>query len=146
MNDRQIQRICDWNTAVGNYKGCWVDAELEWTLLREEVEETVQAIKDKNPVEVIDGVMDIIFVAIGTLHKMGVHQYDIIEAMDWVIESNFTKFPFTKREDGKICKSDRFVAPDLRWEVPKDSFFKVNWEIEKVETECREFKLPLTDL
>ena len=70
--------------------------------------------------------MDIIFVAIGTLHKMGVETSDIRNAMYCVIESNFTKFPFSKTEDGKVKKSDRFVPPDLKWEVPVESVFLVN--------------------
>jgi predicted HAD superfamily Cof-like phosphohydrolase len=111
--DSLLQRTCDWNTAVGNYKGVGVDAELEGSLLREEVEEIITAIKNKDPKEVVDGVMDVLFVAIGTLHKMGHEFWDFQSEYEAVVDSNFTKFPFTKREDGKVKKSENFKAPEL---------------------------------
>ncbi len=109
-------------------------------MLREEVEEIVEAIKANDPGEVVDGVMDVLFVAIGTLHKMG---YDVPDDFLYhyskVVDSNFTKFPFTKREDGKVKKSERFVPPNIKtW---GESVFVSNGETKTVvpETEKWEF-------
>ena len=56
--------------------------------LKEEFEETLQAFKDKDPEELIDGHIDLCVIAIGTLLAFGV---DAQEAWDRVHKANMAK-------------------------------------------------------
>ena len=57
-------------------------------LLTEEYEETLMALHDKNAEELVDGLIDLIVIAIGTLELAGV---DTQEAWDQVMTANMTK-------------------------------------------------------
>ena len=122
--ESEFEKVTLWNTAVGNYFRCGANATLEGKLLREECEEMIEAIANKDPVEMLDGAADILFVMIGSLHKAGFDYNDLIYALSEVTKSNFTKLPFTKNAEGKVQKSDRYKAPDLSWCTPMKTYFK----------------------
>jgi len=63
-----IKSICNWNGARYEQE---FNRELTIALLEEEVSETELARKTNNPVEIIDGLGDIFYVAIGAIWKMG---------------------------------------------------------------------------
>lgn len=109
-----FQRVCDWNSAAGNQRFSGADPELERKMLIEEVNETCDAIKRGDATETIDGVCDVLFVLIGTMHKLGISEEQILDNMKSVCDSNFTKFPFTKREDGKVMKNPNFKKPYIK--------------------------------
>jgi predicted HAD superfamily Cof-like phosphohydrolase len=57
-------------------------------LLQEEFEETTQAVIDRNAEEVVDGLIDLIVIAIGTLELAGVNTH---KAWNEVMRANFEK-------------------------------------------------------
>jgi len=85
------------------------------SLIDEEVGELKDAIADNDRVEVLDAILDILVVATGALHSLGVNHEG---AWNEVIRSNMSKVdPLTgkmlKRDDGKIIKHPDWSAPEL---------------------------------
>ncbi len=107
-----IQRIIDRNIAMGNKQGEF-NGDLERRLIMEESLETMNAIDQKDEVEIVDWCIDTIFVMIGTLHKLGLAIEQIEECFDEVVDSNFSKFPMVKDANGKITKWPNFFRPKL---------------------------------
>ena len=84
-------------------------------LIEEEAEELNQAIIDKNRVEMLDALIDMLVVTIGAIHSAG---FDAEGAWKEVMRTNFAKIDKTtgkvvKREDGKVLKPDGWTPPDL---------------------------------
>jgi predicted HAD superfamily Cof-like phosphohydrolase len=84
-------------------------------LIEEEAEELNDAIRNNNPVESLDALIDILVVTIGAIHSMGA---DAKGAWNEVMRTNFAKIdPATgkvnKREDGKVMKPADWTPPDL---------------------------------
>jgi predicted HAD superfamily Cof-like phosphohydrolase len=84
-------------------------------LIEEEAEELNQAIIDKNRVEMLDALIDILVVTIGAIHSMGA---DAEGAWKEVMRTNFDKIDrdtgkVRKREDGKVLKPQGWTAPEL---------------------------------
>jgi predicted HAD superfamily Cof-like phosphohydrolase len=95
--------------------------ELYRELIREEVEELEDAVKDENTVEVLDALIDILVVTIGAIHSIGA---DAEGAWNEVMRTNFAKIdPQTgkvrKREDGKVLKPEGWGPPELFHFLPK---------------------------
>jgi predicted HAD superfamily Cof-like phosphohydrolase len=90
--------------------------ELYTNLLKEEMNEFLDAVKAKDDVEIFDALLDIIVVAIGAGISAG---YPMQSGWDEVILSNMRKInPQTgkvdRREDGKVLKPANWRAPNLR--------------------------------
>lgn len=84
-------------------------------LVGEEFDELLQAQRDGDKVEILDALLDIIVVAVGGIHSLGV---DAEEGWAEVNNSNLAKIdPETglvrKREDGKVLKPEGWQPPDL---------------------------------
>lgn len=85
-------------------------------LLEEEVDETLIAEGENDPVEVADGLADVIVIAIGSLlayfgEECAAH------ILAEVARSNLSKVvdgKVLKRWDGKILKPDTYSPPDIR--------------------------------
>ena len=73
--------------------------------LEEELNETRQAFAEKDPEEVIDGLIDLCVIAIGTLDILGV---DADKAWDQVHKANMAKEPGVK-----ASRPNTFGLPDL---------------------------------
>ena len=91
-------------------------------LIEEEAEELNQAIIDKNKVEMLDALIDMLVVTIGAIHSAG---FDAEGAWKEVMRTNFAKIDkdtgkVVKRADGKVLKPDGWTPPDL------GQFLKVN--------------------
>lgn len=82
-------------------------------LLREECIETEIAIADKNPEEIVDGLIDVIVIAIGTLNLAGV---DTQKAWDEVMRSNMLKTRGVKK--GREQSGGFDVIKPEGWEPP----------------------------
>jgi len=85
-------------------------------LIGEEYCELLDAVKNKNSVETLDALIDIIVVTIGTIHSMGA---DAEEAWKTVMISNLAKIDketgkVRKREDGKVLKPEGWQPPNLK--------------------------------
>ena len=84
-------------------------------LLEEEFSETVLAYDKGEPDEIVDGMIDLIYIAIGTMSMAGV---DINKAWDLVHNANMQKLPGLKagrKNDNNsqdAMKPESWVAPD----------------------------------
>ena len=88
--------------------------ELRVDLIQEEVDELVEAIANKDMVEIADALTDILYVVYGAGHTFGI---DLDECFTEVHASNMSKLgedgtPI-KNESGKVMKGPGFFAPDL---------------------------------
>jgi predicted HAD superfamily Cof-like phosphohydrolase len=84
-------------------------------LIEEEAEELNQAIIDRDRVEMLDALIDMLVVTVGAIHSMGA---DGEGAWKEVMRSNFAKIgedgKVRKREDGKVLKPTGWTPPDLK--------------------------------
>ena len=88
--------------------------QLRYELIKEELEELNQAIKNKDIIEVADALTDILYVTYGAWHAFGV---DLDKCFDEVQQSNMSKLgPDEKpiyNESGKVMKGPNYFKPDL---------------------------------
>jgi predicted HAD superfamily Cof-like phosphohydrolase len=85
-------------------------------LIEEEAEELNQAIIDKDRVEILDALIDMLVVTIGAIHSAG---FDAEGAWKEVMQTNFNKIDkdtgkVVKREDGKVLKPGGWTPPNLK--------------------------------
>lgn len=99
------------------YLSCAQTNELRINLLAEELEELQDAIKDNDPVEVLDALVDLQYVLDGAFLSFGLH--DVKEsAFNEVHRSNMSKLgedgkPIRREGDGKVMKGPNYFKPDL---------------------------------
>ena len=92
-----------------------VDLELHGRLLTEELAETITAMRERDAVEILDGLTDLVYVAYGCALECG---FDLDAAFAEVHRSNLSKLlpdgTVLRRDDGKVLKGPNFTPPDLR--------------------------------
>lgn len=96
-------------------------AETYGRLIIEEFQEFIDANNDGNAIEMIDAALDLMYVAIGFMHSLGLEPQEL---WDEVHRSNMAKVdPATgkvkRREDGKILKPEGWQPPNLKDLVSK---------------------------
>ena len=88
--------------------------KLRIDLIKEELEELTQAMKDKNLLEVADALTDILYVTYGAGHAFGI---DLDKCFDEVQNSNMSKLGEDGKpiynESGKVMKGPNYFKPDL---------------------------------
>ena len=88
--------------------------QLRYELIKEELEELNQAIKEKNIKEVADALTDILYVAYGAGHAFGI---DLDKCFEEVQQSNMSKLDKKGKpiynESGKVMKGPNYFKPDL---------------------------------
>jgi len=88
--------------------------QLRYELIKEELEELSQAIKDKNIKEVADALTDILYVTYGAGHAFGI---DLDKCFNEVQKSNMSKLGSNGKpiynESGKVMKGANYFKPDL---------------------------------
>jgi predicted HAD superfamily Cof-like phosphohydrolase len=88
--------------------------QLRYELIKEELEELNQAIKDGDMKEVADALTDILYVTYGAGHAFGI---DLDKCFSEVQQSNMSKLgPDGKpiyNESGKVMKGPNYFKPDL---------------------------------
>lgn len=84
--------------------------ELRAELIREEAEETIEAILRGDLVEALDGLCDVIVVVLGTAVEFGI---DLQPFWDEVHRTNMAKVGGPVREDGKRLKPEGWQPPDI---------------------------------
>jgi len=104
-------RACDQTVGTFNED----QYKLYLKLMREEFEEHNVAYANRNAVEELDALIDILVVTIGAIHSMGA---DAEGAWKEVMSTNFAKIDketgkVRKRDDGKVLKPLGWVPPDL---------------------------------
>jgi len=88
--------------------------KLRIDLIKEELEELQQAMKDKNLLEVADALTDILYVTYGAGHAFGI---DLDKCFNEVQNSNMSKLGSDGKpiynESGKVMKGPNYFKPDL---------------------------------
>ena len=88
--------------------------DLRVSLIKEELDELIEGVSNKDIVEVADALTDLLYVVYGTGHAFGIN---LDRCFDIVHGSNMSKLgedgkPIY-REDGKVLKGPNYYAPDL---------------------------------
>ena len=88
--------------------------KLRYDLIKEELDEFQQALKDKNLKEVADSLTDILYVTYGAGHAFGI---DLDKCFDEVQRSNMSKLGKNGKpiynENGKVMKGSNYFEPNL---------------------------------
>ena len=88
--------------------------QLRYDLIKEELEELNEAIKDKDMKEIADALTDILYVTYGAGHAFGI---DLDECFNEVQKSNMSKIGVNGKpiynESGKVMKGQKYFKPDL---------------------------------
>ena len=88
--------------------------KLRIDLIKEELEELTEAMKDENLLEVADALTDILYVTYGAGHAFGI---DLDKCFDEVQNSNMSKLGEDGKpiynEVGKVMKGPNYFKPDL---------------------------------
>ena len=89
--------------------------KLRYDLIKEEVDEFEQALKERNLKEVADSLTDILYVTYGAGHAFGI---DLDKCFDEVQRSNISKLDENGKpiynQDGKVMKGPRYFEPNLK--------------------------------
>lgn len=91
--------------------------DLRINLLAEELDELKEALKNNDPVEALDALIDLQYVLDGAFLSLGLH--DVKEAaFAEVHRSNMSKLgedgkPIRRESDGKVMKGPNYFTPDL---------------------------------
>ena len=120
MEGTNFELVGDFMEAFGQdveTQPTWPDfhtRELRVDLIQEEVDELVEAIANKDMVEIADALTDILYVVYGAGHTFGI---DLDECFTEVHASNMSKLGENgvpvKADNGKVMKGPGFFAPDL---------------------------------
>ena len=88
--------------------------DLRYELIREELEEFKDALKNKDILEVADALTDILYVTYGAGHAFGI---DLDKCFEEVQQSNMSKLDEKGKpiynESGKVMKGPCYFKPDL---------------------------------
>jgi len=92
------------------------EATLRHKIMIEEVDEYMDAVKDKDMVGIADALGDQLYILCGTILKHGMHNI-IEQVFDEIHASNLSKLGEdgepVLREDGKITKGPYYHPPDI---------------------------------
>ena len=87
---------------------------LRYELIREELDEFKEALKNKDILEVADALTDILYVTYGAGHAFGI---DLDKCFEEVQQSNMSKLNENGKpiynESGKVMKGPSYFKPDL---------------------------------
>ena len=87
---------------------------LRYELIREELDELKEALKDKDILEVADALTDILYVTYGAGHAFGI---DLDKCFNEVQKSNMSKLGEDGKpiynDNGKVMKGPNYFRPDL---------------------------------
>lgn len=93
--------------------------DLTIRIIEEEVEELKEALRNKDEVEVLDAVADIIYTAIGAASKAGLSRY-VEAALEEVIRSNDSKLKGNSGSSKvKVGKGKYYQPPNLTYIMEK---------------------------
>ena len=88
--------------------------KLRMDLIKEELDELTEAMKNKDLLEVADALTDILYVTYGAGHAFGI---DLDKCFDEVQSSNMSKLDKDGKpiynESGKVMKGPNYFKPDL---------------------------------
>lgn len=102
-----LERTIAWNNIRGNTPDT-LNWGLELAMLQEELDELASA---HHRVDQFDALLDLMFVTLGSLGKMGLTPEQIVDGYEAVMLANESKSS-TKNSNGKITKPLGFVGPE----------------------------------
>jgi predicted HAD superfamily Cof-like phosphohydrolase len=120
---KQIEAVKEFHTAfkIGYSETVIADlgvnkSMLRYDLMKEENEEYLEAVQNKDLVEIADALGDMLYILCGTIIEHGLQ--DKIEAVfDEIQRSNMSKLDENgnpiSREDGKVMKGSNYFKPDF---------------------------------
>ena len=89
--------------------------QLRIDLIKEELDELQEAMKNNDLLEVADALTDILYVTYGAGHAFGI---DLDECFDEVQKSNMSKLDLDGKpifnDDGKVMKGPNYFKPNLK--------------------------------
>lgn len=91
---------------------------LEFKMIQEELNEYLQACKDKDLIEVADAIGDMLYLVIGTAYKHGLDCNTLSKVMNEIHRSNMSKLhngKVIKYDNGKVMKPVTYSAPNLKF-------------------------------
>ncbi|MEM6781073.1 MAG: nucleoside triphosphate pyrophosphohydrolase family protein [Pseudomonadota bacterium] len=96
---------------------CEQTKELRINLLAEELDELKEALKDNDPIETLDALIDLQYVLDGAFLSFGLQDVKM-EAFEEVHRSNMSKLgedgkPIRRESDGKVLKGPNYFKPDM---------------------------------
>ena len=119
----------DAGTQIGRKFLSVKEYENEIDMLNEEVDELLTAFREEDRVEIADALGDIIYVALGTMGKLGMDAERILSEICSSNESKYTDGCLVKNENGKIQKGPNFRQPDLSFvTIPLPNPSDRDWE------------------
>jgi predicted HAD superfamily Cof-like phosphohydrolase len=90
---------------------------LRYNLMKEENEEYLEAVQNKDIIEIADALGDMLYILCGTIIEHGL-QHKIEEVFDEIQRSNMSKLDANGqpiyREDGKVMKGPNYSRPDFK--------------------------------
>lgn len=93
------------------------DYNLKYEIMREEVEEYINACRENNLKEVADSLVDQMYVLIGLIIAHGISEKRFKKMFREVHRSNMSKLDESGkpiyREDGKVLKGPNYSPPDI---------------------------------
>lgn len=115
MTTKVIRRIVNWNAVRYNQE---YDHELTTDLIEEEYIELIKAKDPHNDVDKLDALVDLVFVSIGAIWKLGLNEQQIKKALLIVCDSNDSKsispLKTASHLKANIDKGKHFVPPEKR--------------------------------
>ena len=114
-----IKSVMKWNEIAWNKDS--FNRHLETSMLSEELAEALIAMKEKDNVELVDGILDVFWVWMWTLYKLGMTPEQINSCFEEIRDSNYSKFEkdsngnfkVLKDSSGKILKPEAYFKPNL---------------------------------
>lgn len=86
------------NQIAGNdSKLTWADMKFQVKLLQDELDETKEAIENKDTVELLDGAADVAVVLFGLIRKLEILGFNVDHALYRVSDNNLSKFPYSEQ-------------------------------------------------
>jgi len=110
-DQKKFMSACDQTVESFNLK----QYDMYTSLVTEEYQELMKAISDRNLVEQVDALVDILVVSMGSLISLGINPQEV---WDEVMSTNFAKIDdetgkVRKREDGKVLKPQGWTPPEI---------------------------------
>lgn len=117
-----IKSLKQFNSSFGlpiSKTPCLVEKDqykLNYDLLKEELDEYIEACKKEDLVEICDSIVDMFYVLSGFIVKHGIDK-EFLDMFFEVHKSNMSKLEngkVLKRHDGKVMKGSEYFRPNLK--------------------------------
>lgn len=123
--EKQLLQTHEFNKYSGNDVSNtprWISEDefnAQYNLIKEEVTEISQAFDEKNMVEVVDGLVDSLYVLFGLVNRMGL-AHEVVRGFEEIHENNLTKIfdsegrlIVKRNEAGKVIKPEGYQKVKL---------------------------------